>query len=521
MSERWACVDVAAFPLQLLLRRHPDWRGRPVAVVAEDKPQAPILWVNEPARRHRVLPGMRYAAALSLCGPLSAAPVGADEIDEGVALIVDRLSRLGPRIEPSASEPGVVWLDAAGLDRLHPSRRRWAEAIREALAELGLVATVVVGFTRFGTYALARSGRADEPVRVLDTPAAERRAARSVRLDRLGLSPRARDVLARLGVHTVGELLRLPAGGLMSRLGDEVFQLHRLASGGRAAPLDPTAPVVPVRQRLSLDDPEPDAHRLLFLVKRLLDPLLELLAAGGQALVSLQLRLSVDRAFEERAEGEGPSERRLEESIRPAEPTLDGAQVLDLVRLRLEALARHGRGAEGLGAGVTAIELELEPTPARAAQLPLFSRTARRDPAAAGRALARLRADLGDDAVVRAELREGHLPEARFQWRPIDRITPARPQLELGTSGPLVRRLLSRSLVLPTPPHGVRDNGWLLRGLEHGPVVELTGPFVISGGWWVGPVHREYHFAETARGDLLWVYYDRRRRRWVQQGAVE
>jgi protein ImuB len=34
-------------------------------------------------------------------------------------------------------------------------------------------------------------------------------------------------------------------------------------------------------------------------------------------------------------------------------------------------------------------------------------------------------------------------------------------------------------------------------------------------------VHREYHFAETHRGDCLWVYYDRARRRWFQHGAVE
>jgi len=45
---------------------------------------------------------------------------------------------------------------------------------------------------------------------------------------------------------------------------------------------------------------------------------------------------------------------------------------------------------------------------------------------------------------------------------------------------------------------------------------------VVSGGWWNGNgVHREYHFAETGRGDLLWVFYDRPRRRWFLQGRVE
>jgi hypothetical protein len=48
---RLACVDLPAFPLQLLLRRHPEWASSPAAVVAEDKPQGLILWVNEKGRQ--------------------------------------------------------------------------------------------------------------------------------------------------------------------------------------------------------------------------------------------------------------------------------------------------------------------------------------------------------------------------------------------------------------------------------------------------------------------------------------
>ena len=61
----------------------------------------------------------------------------------------------------------------------------------------------------------------------------------------------------------------------------------------------------------------------------------------------------------------------------------------------------------------------------------------------------------------------------------------------------------------------------MLRGLEQGPVSQVHGPYVVSGGWWTRHVHREYHFAETRGGELLWVYYDRVRRRWFLQGRVE
>ena len=62
---------------------------------------------------------------------------------------------------------------------------------------------------------------------------------------------------------------------------------------------------------------------------------------------------------------------------------------------------------------------------------------------------------------------------------------------------------------------------WLLRDLKQGPVIRVQGPYVVAGGWWKRAVHREYHFAETQRGELLWVYYDRPQRRWYLHGRVE
>ena len=112
--DRMACVDLPAFPLQLLLKRHPEWRERPAVVVDEDKPQGKVLWVNERARASRILPGMRYAAALTLAGDLRAAVVSAVQIERAVGALVKRLIYFTPGVEPSRDEPGVFWLDASG-----------------------------------------------------------------------------------------------------------------------------------------------------------------------------------------------------------------------------------------------------------------------------------------------------------------------------------------------------------------------------------------------------------------------
>jgi len=496
--DRLACVDLPAFPLQLLLRRHPEWAELPAVVVAEDKPQAIILWANEKARQSAVLPGQRYAHALSLARELRAGVVSPAHIAEGVAAVAEALRNFTPEVEPSDDEPGVFWLDATGLGRLYKTVGAWARAIRAGLRERSLYASVVAGFTRFGTYAVARERL--RAVAVFRDRAAEREAAERVPLDRLDLDPALRDTLHKLGIFTVGAFLRLPAGGLLERYGQQAFWLHRLAAGDRWDPLQPQRAPDKYEQHVLLDDPETDINGLTFLIKRALDPLLETLARNKQALSALVVDFTLYR--------HEPGERR--DIVRPAEPTLDARALLRLVHLRLESAPPP--------AGVTEILLTAASVPATREQLSLFSHKPRRDLRAANEAFARIRAEFGNNSIVRARLRDGHLPEARFDWVPLE--CAALPNPRAVEVRPLVRRI-HQPVALPPQNHQVRDDGWLLQGLEHGAVTRFIGPYVVSGGWWNSEVHREYHFAEMRRGECLWIYYDRRRRRWFLQGQVE
>lgn len=502
--DRLACVDVPALPLQLLLQREPQWRGVPAVVVQEDKPLARILWVNEEARALRILPGHRYAQALSLASDLRAGVISKTEIEVGVEDICALLRDFTPRVEPNMEEPGIFWLDASGLGRLYPSLTRWATGIDRALRARQFHARVCVGFDRFGTYALARTHRS---LTVSRSPDDERAQVARVPLDRLGIDPKFRDHLARLGVLDVGDFLKLPASGIRKRFGIEAHRLHLLASGEAWAPLEPKEQVEEVLELLELDYAERDVNRLLFLLGRRLDRMLAALAARSEALAELHFQLQL----------EGRPVRA--ESVRPAAPTLEGTQLVELLRLRLESLE--------LGAGVTGCLLVAEGVRAKPAQLRLFAQSPRRDLEAGNRALARLRAEFGEGVVVRAVLRDGHLPEARYRWEPIERVARAQPT-DIDHEKRLVRRILDRGEPLSepsssaTPPRTAQvPDGWLIAGLEAGAVKRIQGPYVISGGWWHREIHREYHFVETHRGDLLWVYFDRRRRRWMKQGGVE
>ena len=498
--DRMACVELPAFPLQLLLQRHPDWAGRPVAVVDRDRPQGTILWVNEHARACRIRTGMRYGAGLSLARTLHAGEVPSAEVDRGVAALADRLRRFSPDVEPSPDEPGIFWLNASGLSHLYASPRRWADAVVDAVEACGFQAAIAVGFTRFGAYAIARTATATagRAVMVLRDPAAERVLAGQAPLDRLDLAPALRDSLQKLGVETVRAFLRLPPAGIRRRFGPDAERLHRLAAGDLWVPLQPLRVREPFVARHDFGDPETDVARLLFAVGRLLNRLLAAIAARSEMLGALTLHLQLDRVGT------------MSEQIRPAAPTLDAAQLLGLVQLRLEALA--------LGAGVTELRVTARAVRTASAQQGLFVERPPRDLAAANRALARVRAEFGDGVVVRARLADAHLPEAQFAWEPLE--SAPRPAPRDIACRPLVRRIHARPIPLPPRPRHEPD-GWLLRGGVTGHVEDLAGPYLVTGGWWRSAVHREYYFARMRDGDLLWIYYDRPRRRWCWQGRVE
>lgn len=541
---RVACVDLPALPLQLLLRDHPSWRKLPTAVVADDRPTSELLWVNAEARKLRVLPGMRFAAARALAPQLRADVVTEAHVEHTVGELFTALHTFSPRVEPSDTTPGVFFLDPGGLARLYGSVEQWSMAVHQELRTRGFSGAVIVGFQRFRCYAVARAStsaepslpvrpasqtgprlRGDRPPRrapsgrprrdgpgfgscwVIPDPAQEARMAATVPLTLLDLPPRLRESLDVLGVRTLGELVALPRADLQSRFGEQAAKIHALASEGRWDPLRPRVLRDPITTHLAFEHPENDHGRLCFRLKPALESLMAQLATRGEGMSALHLTFELDHAGEHH------------EHLEPATPTLDVRQVLELVRLRLDS-RRLPAAIEGLG-------VELEGTRVHGEQIALFRTRCRRDLDAGARALARLKAAFGPDAVTRARTVPAHLPEASFVWEPVTHVqfpepSDTHPDATLVDTprAPLAHRLLERPMPLPTPNRH-EPARWPNLDPAHGPVVRMHGPWRISGGWWVRTVERDYYYAETRRGDLLWIFYDRPRRRWFLHGEVD
>lgn len=492
-TSRVACTDVAALPLQLVLREHPDWQSDPVVVVEDDRPMAIVLWVNQAARALRIFRGSRFNQAQALSAKLRAVHVPQAKIEAAINEIQALLLLFSPRVEPERRHPGLFFLDASGLGLLYPTIKAWAQKVQQALAQRSLTAAVVVGFQRYRTLAIARHR---PTIVVLRTVQDEARLANEVPLTELDISPKLVTAMGVLGVNTLGDFLRLPASDLATRYGPEAAHVHAQASGTLWTPLQPESPVELLTAEIQLEPPDDDLPRLLFRLKETLHGLVERLSVRCEAAIALELTVELDHQ---------PTHH---QRIETAAPTLDVMQLIELARLRLTSVQ--------LAAAVTRIGVELQSTRVHPQQLALLLGAPQRDLEAAARALARIKAAFGDTSVTRAHLLDRHLPEASFCWEPIARVQ--RPCLDAPpTMPPLVRQLYREPQPLPPIPAHEPER-WLG---AHGAVTAMHGPYRTSGGWWVRRVERDYYFIETKTTAILWVYYDRQQRRWYLHGIVD
>jgi protein ImuB len=465
------CINADRLPLQILLKDNPAWTGSPVAVTKEEKPQSPILALNRAAREKGLAVGMTYASALSLVPSLRARAVPADRISEAREHIVSSLSAFTPEIEACQFDMDAFWVSVDGLRSLFSSESLWIEKVRDALLVEGFRTSIVVGFTRFGTYAIARSRSRSV---VFASREEERELMGRSSIDILPLSQRTKGTLRRLEIRTVQQFATLPAGETARRFGKEAGLLRQAILSDDPLPIQPAALKETVRCGRHLDAPLVD----LDLLMPHIDELLALEAGNVERERSVVSGLTL---FLRTEEGEITTD-----VVRPAAPTLEVSLLRRLILLRLSA--------RRFLSGVEDIEIRCARTQPSRRQQELFSIKGR-DLQAGARAFAAIRARFGNNSVACARVSDSWLPEKSFAWVPMKRPVLPSPRKETAAAGgsTTVRRILF------TPARARRASP--------------SAAFTVSGGWWDGGEKdacyvRDYLYLESASG-LLWLFVDR------------
>jgi len=347
----------------------------------------------------------------------------------------------------SLEPPQAVLLEVEGSLRLFGSAGQLIGLLRSGLAGIGFEARLATGPTPRAALWLARCD--GETLEALPIGA-------------IAPAPETLALLHRIGVGTLGELMRLPRAGLAPRFGQGVLDELDRALG--KVPEARSFFTLPERFSAQLELPAPvaQAENLLFAAQRLLRLLEGFLAARQAGVRDFTLSLLHRDAQATRI------------AIGFAAPRRDAEHGLRLLRERLAGLALVGP-AEGLRLQAG------EPAPLAGATRGLF-RDVRSETEDWQRLLERLQARFGGSLVHGLAPRADHRPERA--WR------------AAGEGGAAVSANPRPLWLLASP-----------RPLEEGGFTLLAGPERIESGWWDGEdAARDYFIARTQGGSLSWIY---------------
>lgn len=329
----------------------------------------------------------------------------------------------------------------------------------------------------------------------------------------LPLPEEMREMLRVLGFRHVGDLAGRNASELESRFGPVGLRAHRWSRAEDDRIFRALQVSEPPQVSLELDGPIDTLEPLLFVLRHLLHRICSDLESLGQCATCLFLEL--------RPEGLSPVRRAR---VSPARPTRREELLYDLCRASLERAA----GGDGLlDSPVLEITLRVQRMAVPGTRQGDLFASDWRDPMAAAAALSRLRARLGDDAVVWPHPRTVHRPEARSGWRALPSVEMIRGG-EHRSTRPVSSSDLRESVLhlLPEPVEiEVRTEGErpveLRDSLGRHPLIIAEGPERMSGDWWKDPYRREYFRTCTREGELLWLFRAPRkdgRPRWWLHG---
>jgi protein ImuB len=476
-------------PTDRLSRRRPDWRARPLAVIAELGTLL-VVAVNRAAEDEGLRPGMTLADGRALVPDLNAQPFAPAEDAAALAGLADWCVRYTPWAAPGGAEGsgGGVWLDITGCAHLWGGEAALIADLVERVARAGYAARAAVADTPGAAWAWARFG---DPAAPALPPGAQRDRLAPLPVAGLRLDAASQATLDGLGLRRIGDLYDLPRAAFGARLGAHTVRRLDQALGLVAEPIAPRRPVVPYRVVHHAAEPLVEPAGIAARLRELLDGLAARLLAERLGVRRLRLvACRSDASVAELVVGTHAASRDPAHLFRLfAEPLagLDagfGIETLTLAAEAVEPLAPAQRllpqsGAARTGDAQGALEL--------------------------GQLFDTLEARLGPGRVRRLVPHASHIPE-----RAVRRVAAA--EATEDATWPADRPRPVRLLIHPEPIEAVApvpDDPpvQFRRHRAAHRVARARGPERIAAEWWRDDMAtRDYYGVEDARGRRFWLF---------------
>jgi protein ImuB len=474
---------------------------------------------------------MPLAEAQALAPNLVCAPHDSSADRRALEKLAEECERFTPCVAlEEGDEPESLLLDISNLEHLWGSEAELAAQVEKFFTRRGYHVRLAVANTIGLAWALAHFGKnPNDEIRMTNEKTNSSFVIRHLSfaccselpVEALRIPTDTASLLRELGIQTVGQLQSLPREDLTLRFGELLLRRLDQLTGAAREVIEPHRALAALEASHALDEPTADRAVLLHVLTQLVERLARRLAARDQGAVQLVCVLQCT------------SGHTAPLRIGLLEPSANARQLLELINLHLETVT--------LADEVDRVEIRA-PIVGRLGerQRDLFADRRPLDPHQLALLVNRLSSRLGDEQVVRPELRASPLPERAVRWIP---VTEARGKGEGGRRKaqgrrnsciappspfrlpPLTRPLLLHSRPPPIEVVSVAPDGppqfiWLdHRRLR---IVHWIGPERIETLWWRGPsVRRDYYRVATESGSHLWIFRELTNARWFLHGAFE
>ena len=473
-----------------------SWRSRldkttlPLVISHRDENTQRIAALDERAEALKLKPGLGIADARARHPSIDVVEAEPEADRRLLEALADWCDRYTPLVAIDGADG--LFLDIAGCAHLFGDEERMREDLLLRLRDQGFDARAGLASTPGAAWAAARFGLPSI------APDEEATALARLPLAALRIEPRTRIGLESVGLRTVGSILAAPRAPLVRRFGGDLVRRLDQALGRVEEAITPRLPVPSLSAERHFPEPLCGVEDIERLVPMLATSLKKELERRGEGARRLQLVLfRVDGAVTRVAVGTSrpmrepmPIGRLFRERLTALAGGIDAGYGFDLVRLAVLSAARFDEDQ---------IDLD-EMSPEGGESIAFFAD--------------RIRARLGDHALVKPFMRESHIPEEAWRPSPFAASLPEKAAVE--------ERLPERFCAPERPSRLFREPEPIevTAGLPEGPpalfrwrqvsyhVVRAEGPERIAPEWWrqkeASPT-RDYYRVEDEGGRRYWL----------------
>lgn len=369
--------------------------------------------VDARAQREGIRPGHTVAQARAKLAELAVRVVHERDAQGTLESLAEIMLAFGATTA-ILRERDTILIDVTGCAHLHPpspddpegipGETALAASIAECLQRLGHEATIAIADGPERAWALARFVARATPLIV--APGEERSATASLSVAALRLDEATTSFLVRLGVRTLGELVKLPRSSLAARLGPAARRVFALLDGHDATPLVRFEPKETISERIELEYGAESFEPLLFVLRTLVVRVASRLAARVRSAASLDVTFGLDHALLPTG-----AARQVTVSLPLPLPIHRSDDLFTVLRARLERI-------DPFAAPVLSVTLLVPDVVSRDEKERSLFRAETRAETTLGPLVAELGALLGEDAVGKL------VPVARWRAEERSRLVP-------------------------------------------------------------------------------------------------